>query len=324
MSFLEKRVKRIIPFKVALKDSPLLPVVILVLLVLMVGLFKPSFLSIYTMKVLVEESAMVIMLASGLTIAILLGGIDLSMAAVASFSSVLLAIWLPELGWLALVMVLIITTLMGAIQGAISSFAKVPTFVVTLAGQGVVTGVAMLITVKSVTVTQNFQVVSWMVGSLWGVPRAFLISMGVVAIIALVMEFTPYGRYVHAVGLAEPAAIMSGVRVTAIRIIAYTICGLVSGLTGAMMVARSYSGNYLIAANLLLPSIAAVILGGTAATGGYGSVVRTVLGALSITVMRVAIALMGIDPGFEPLAYGLLIIIAVAFTVDRSRVTLNK
>jgi ribose transport system permease protein len=312
------------PQLAAWKSSILTPVLILVSLLVLVGIFQPSFLSFYSLKVLAEESAMIMLLAAGLTVAILLGGIDLSVAATASFASVLLALWLPEYGWLGLVAVLLVTTLVGLIQGLIITIAQVPSFVVTLAGQGLVTGIAMLITVKSAVVSEGYEVVGWMVGSLFGLPRAFLISFVLVVILALVMKFLPTGRYVYAIGLAEPAAIMSGIRVKSIRVFAYTLCGFLAGLTGAMMVARSYSGNYLIAVNLLLPSIAAVILGGTAITGGYGSVFRTVLGALSITVMRVAIAIMGVDPGFEPLAYGLLIIIAVALTIDRKRMVTVK
>ncbi len=307
-----------------LKNSIFTPILILVILLVVVGIFEPSFLSLYSLEVLAEESAMILLLATGMTITILLGGIDLSMAAIVSFASVLLAIWLSKYGWYALPLVLAITTTIGLIQGLIISIAQVPSFIVTLAGQGLITGIAMLITVKSVIVTEGYEVVGWMVGKLFGVPKAFLISIACVFIIALAMKYLPTGRYVYAIGLAEPAAIMCGIRVKWIRIFAYTFCGFISGLTGAMMVARSYSGNYLIAVNLLLPSMAAVVLGGTAITGGYGSLTRTIFGALSITVMRVAIAIMGVDPGVEPLAYGLLLIVAVAFTIDRSRVSIVK
>ena len=86
-----------------------------------------------------------------------------------------------------------------------------------------------------------------------------------------------------------------------------------------LMVARTYSGNPTIADSLLLPSIAAVVVGGTAITGGYGSLERTLVGALTIAVLRVGIAVVGLDPAYEPIAYGVLVAGGVALTIDRSK-----
>lgn len=90
------------------------------------------------------------------------------------------------------------------------------------------------------------------------------------------------------------------------------------------MVARTYSGSPTIADSLLLPSIAAVLIGGTAMTGGVGGLGRTLIGALIITVLRVGIAATGLDPAYEPIAYGVLAVTAVALTTDRSKIAVVK
>ncbi len=140
----------------------------------------------------------------------------------------------------------------------------------------------------------------------------------------LAMRWLPLGRYVQAIGLGETAALLSGVPVGAVKVTAFAVSGLLAGLTGMALVARTYSGNPSAAASLLLPSIAGVVVGGTAITGGVGGYGRTVIGVLIITVLRVGIAIVGIDPGYEPLCYGLVVVCAVALTVDRSRLAVVK
>jgi ribose transport system permease protein len=143
-------------------------------------------------------------------------------------------------------------------------------------------------------------------------------------LVAAALRWTPLGRCVYAIGLAEPAAILSGIRVGAVKVGAFALSGLCAGLAGILMVSRTYSGNPTIADSLLLPSIAAVVVGGTAITGGFGSLGRTLIGVLTIGVLRVGIAVMGLDPAYEPLAYGALIIVAVALTMDRTKTPIVK
>jgi ribose transport system permease protein len=124
--------------------------------------------------------------------------------------------------------------------------------------------------------------------------------------------------------MGASAALLSGVHVSRVKIFAFALTGLFSGLAGMAMVARTYSGNPTIADSLLLPSIAAVVVGGTAITGGVGGLGRTLIGVLTITVLRVGIAVIGLDPAYEPIAYGVLIAGAVALTVDRSKTLIVK
>jgi ribose transport system permease protein len=218
----------------------------------------------------------------------------------------------------------LVTTAIGFIQGFIKSKSQVPSFILTLGGQAIITGGAMLITTKTIGVTEGYEVVGWMFDRTFGIPNSFLISIFIILVIGFLIKKTPFGRYVYAIGLSESTALMSGIKVEKIRIAIYTFAGFIAGITGALMVARSHSGNYNALNDLLTPSIAAVVIGGTSITGGFGSLTRTFIGSLSITVMRVGIAMIGVDPSIEPLAYGIMIIIAVSMTIDRERIKIVK
>ena len=113
-------------------------------------------------------------------------------------------------------------------------------------------------------------------------------------------------------------ALLSGVRVGRVKLIVFALTGLFSGLAGLLMVARTSSGSPTAADSLLLPSIAAVLIGGTAMTGGVGGLARTLIGTLTVTVLRVGFAVAGVAPAFEPIAYGVVVVVAAALAVDRS------
>jgi ribose transport system permease protein len=300
------------------------PAAVLLALVLAVGAFEPSFLSRYSLVVLMGESSPILLLAIAQTTVIMLGGIDLSVAAIASLASVLLALVLPTLGVWGLLAVLLLATVIGSAQGYIHVMAQIPSFVVTLAGMGLWSGIALAIAHTSIPVDEGYAVVGWMEGSLLGVPVAFIFGAGAALLVWAALRWSPMGRYVKAIGLGETAALLSGVPVGWVKVIAFGLSGLFAGLTGMALVARTYSGSPSAATNFLLPSIAAVVIGGTAITGGFGSLVRTVIGVLIVTVLRVGIAVIGVDPGYEPLCYGLVVVCAVALTLDRSRLSVVK
>lgn len=302
----------------------IMPFVFFFSLILLIGIFRPSFLSLYTLRVLAEESSMIMLLSTALTLVILLGGIDLSIAANASLMSVLLMVWLPRYGWLGLLMGLMVTTGIGFVLGFIKSKSQVPSFIVTLAGQAIIIGGAMMITTRTFYVVEGYEVVGWIFDRTFGIPNSFIIPIVIILLLIFLMKRTSFGRYIYAIGLSESTAIMSGIKVEKIRIIIYTLSGLIAGITGTLLVARSHSGNYNSVNFLLLPSIAAVVIGGTSITGGIGDLGRTIIGVFSIVIMRVGIAIIGVDPGYEPLAYGILIIVAVALTIDRSRMKIVK
>jgi ribose transport system permease protein len=302
----------------------LAPLAVLIALLSAVGAIEPSFLSAYALNVLADESAVILILATAQTVVILLGGIDLSMAAVASLASVLIALALPAIGPGGLVGVLALTTLIGALQGFIHSHAQMPSFVVTLAGLGVWSGLALTIAPTTIPVAAGYSAVAWLERNSVGLPNSFGAALAALVVLALALRWLPFGRHVYAIGMAERAALLSGIRVGRVKVLCFALTGLFSGLAGMAMVARNASGSPTIAHSLLLPSIAAVVIGGTSITGGVGDLGRTFIGALTITVLRVGFATIGLDPAYEPLAYGVLVVVAAALTIDRSKAQIVK
>jgi ribose transport system permease protein len=296
----------------------LVPFAVLLALLGAIGAAEPAFLSLQTLAMLAGEASVILLFASAQTVVILIGGIDLSMAALASLASVLIALLLPAAGPAAVAGVLALTTGLGAFQGFVHARAQLPSLVVTLAGLGLWSGLALVIARTTVPVESGYAAVGWLEGRSAGVPHSFAFAAAALASLAAGLRWLPLGRHVRAVGLNARAAWLCGVRVDRVKVLAFGLTGLFSGLAGTAMVARTYSGSPTLADSLLLPSISAVLVGGTALSGGVGGLGRTLVGALTVTLLRVGVAATGLDAAWEPLAYGLLIVATGALSTDRS------
>ena len=131
-------------------------------------------------------------------------------------------------------------------------------------------------------------------------------------------------RWLIAIGSSEPAALLAGVPVAQTKIAVFVVSGACAGFAGVMLVGRTFSGAPSLADSLLLPVVAAIVVGGTAITGGFGGIGRTVIGVLIITVLRVGLSVAGVDSSYEQIFYGVLVIAAVALTIDRSKLPFVK
>lgn len=257
---------------------------------------------------------------------ILTGGIDLSIAVQASLGSVLLGLWLPAMGPGAVVLMLVCIVCTGLLNGAITAYLQIPSFIVTLGTMGLWGGVALAISgASAVQISENYGVIGWVTDlRIAQVPVSVLMSVLAVLLTAAAMRFLARGRLLHAVGLAESATMMSGTRTPLVRIVAFGLAGLFAGLAAILLASTQFSGSPTLANSLLLPVIAAVVVGGTAITGGVGGALRTLVGALVIAVLRVGMGIVGVDPAFEQIIYGLMILAAVSFTLDRGRLSVVK
>ena len=296
------------------------PLALLIGFASLLAVSKPSLLSVYALNVLAEESSVILILATAQTLVILLGGIDVSMAAVASLASVLIALSLPTIGSASVIGVLVLTALIGAAQGMLHTRARIPSFVVTLAGLGVWSGLALTVAHTTIPIHGDYCAIAYLARSDLGLPNSFSLALAALALVGLAMQVLPLGRKIYAIGLAERAALLSGIRVKRVKALVFSLAGLLSGMAGWVMTARTSSGNPTIANSLLLPSIAAVLIGGTSITGGVGGLGRTLIGALTITILRVIFSTIGLNPAYEPITYGVVLIAAVAATADRSTV----
>jgi ribose transport system permease protein len=148
---------------------------------------------------------------------------------------------------------------------------------------------------------------------------SFLLVLAVTLVLMWAMRGLPAGRQLKAIGLNERAAAYSGIRTQAMVILAFAGSGLFAAAAAVFQIAQLQSAGASTSASLLLPAIAAVIIGGTAISGGVGGVGRTLIGALIISVLRVGLDIVGVDSAVQPILYGLIVILAIAATVDRRR-----
>ncbi len=303
-----------------------LPLSTLVILVILVGVVQPSFLEPSTLVELASDTAVLFILATGATFVIMLGGIDLSIQSMASLASVVVALSVARLGYGSFVLAIAIGALAGLLSGIVHVRLKIPSFIATLAMGGVLFSAALVISrERSITLddaARGYQ--NWITGKALGVPNVIVIGLIALAIAHTLQAHTQFGRFSAAIGAGEPAAYASGVKVSRQKIFAFVLSSGFAALAGVILAGRLASGSPTLAAELLLPSIAAVVVGGTAITGGVGSIWRTLVGSLIISVVRIGMTFLGVNIFAQNIVFGAVLIGAVAITIDRSKIPIVK
>ena len=304
-----------------------IPLLTLIGLIVLVGIVDPSFFNLQTLMVLTSDTMTLFIMASGATFVILMGGIDLSVQFVASMTSVIVALLLPELGFLAIPIAVAAGGIAGIAGGVSHTWLRIPSFISTLAIGGVVTAVAYVLSdARSINISGEMRdtYLFWMVGETLGVKNEIWVGLALLAILAVVQIGTPFGRLARAIGAGERAVIASGIKVNRIKAYAFLLSGATAGFSGVLMAARLGSGSPTLANEFLLYAIAAIILGGTALTGGAGGVWRTFIGALIINVVRIGMTFLGVSVFAQQIVFGIALVLAVAATIDRSRIQIVK
>lgn len=306
--------------------TALLPLLMLIILVAILSVLQPAFLSARNGQALALSLAPILLLAIGQTFVILTGGIDLSSATLTSLGTVLLAHWLPHLGAGAVPLMIIVITVLGSLTGLVSARLQLPTFIVSLGSMGLWSGVAMVVSHASTIAVSPaaYLPLQWLNLALALIPMPAIIAIGAVVISAILVTFLARGRILHAVGLAEQAVLMSGGSTIAARWSAFALSGLCSALAALVLVGTQYSGGPSLADSLQLPVIAAVVVGGTAITGGTGGVVRTLVGSGIVLVLTVGLSAVGANASYDQIVYGVVIIIAIIMTRPRGRDVIVK
>lgn len=262
-------------------------------------------------------------LALGMTFVIIAAGIDLSVGAVLGLCSVLTADLLVNEGWglwSTLPLVIVVGTLFGAAQGAISTKFRIQAFIVTLAGLQAARGLSLIASNNSFininygegpgNAPPAFAVLGERIGGVF--PVATLVFLLLAAVATFVLNNTRYGRYVFAVGGNEKAARLSGIPVSWVKISVYAITGLVSGVAGIVHAGQFSFGSPNDGTGYELNAIAAVVIGGTDLFGGAGSMVGTIAGAVMLGALANILQLNDVSAAMQLLATGAIIVVAAA------------
>jgi ribose transport system permease protein len=273
-----------------------------------------GFLSHNNLLNIVSQTATISVMAVAVTFVISAAEIDLSVGAVAGLSSVMTAIVITHAGLVPGVLAGLGTgCLVGAVNGALVTLIRIPSFLVTLGMLGIANGAAMWITNSAPKPILNQGYNNFFgSGDLWGVPSLVIWTLVAVAIGFVVLRKTPYGRYVLATGGNEEAARFSGVPTRRIKFTVLLVSGIVAALAGMLYAGRLQSGRFQWGQGDELSVIAAVILGGTSLFGGRGSVIGALVGSLMIGLINNGLLILGLQYSQQQIVRGGIIILAVA------------
>jgi ribose transport system permease protein len=306
------------------------PTIALVGIFILISTINPRFLTLDNLRSIVTQSAIPLVLAVGLTFIILAGAIDLSIEGVMAMSSVIVSFLVLNnrthfhLGLLGVLVAVLAGGLAGLLNGVIHVTFRIPSFMVTLGMWSVGTGLATIL-YKGLPVTvEDPMLRSWALGTTFSFSNLAWFAIGALAVGYLIQRFTRLGRYAYVIGGNEELARLSGVPVNRYKVLLFTFAGLCSGLGGVLIAARTGYGTANVGTGTLFQVVTSVVVGGTALTGGTGGVLQTLVGVLFVTTLSNGMILMGIHPYIQQAVQGLLIIVAVALTMDRGRIPIIK
>jgi simple sugar transport system permease protein len=282
------------------KYGPVLVTLVLLVIMFAVGGSRyTGFLSGQVILNLFVDNAYLIVLAVGMTFVILTGGIDLSVGAVVALSTIISASLL-QAGWsagLVIPLILVLTSVLGLAVGLMIQVFKVQPFIATLAAMFLARGLCYVISSRSISITDPFFVAVAQtqipLGPQLGVSASAVVAVVVVIVAVVVLHLTRFGRTVYALGGSEQSGLLMGLPVARTKVLVYVISGFCSGLSGVLFSFYTLSGYSLTAIGTELDAIAAVVIGGTLLTGGYGFVLGSMLGVLVLGTIQTMITFEG-------------------------------
>jgi ribose transport system permease protein len=290
----------------------------------------PNFLKADNLLNIANQIAVIAIMAIGMTMVIITGGIDLSVGSLAALSAVTATRLIRdqcggvEASTAGLVLscaaAIVVCGLLGGLSGAVITLCRLPPFIVTLAMMLVTSGLAYIASAGQ-SIYQIPESFVWLGRGtgLFGLPHAVVLMLALYAAAHVLMSRTTLGRYLYAVGGNERAARLTGLNVGRIKLAIYTLAGALAGVAGLIVTARLDSAQPNAGLGYELDSIAAVVIGGTSLSGGRGSVAGTVLGCLIIGVLNNGLFLLNVSPFWQQVIKGGVILLAVALDKMNSK-----
>lgn len=283
------------------------------------GLAKPIFLSVDSFWTLSQQGSLLLLVALGATFVVMMGMIDLSIGSLVTLAAMTMAVTEHRLGAWAVLVAIVVTTGVGALNGTIVTVLRIPSFLVTLGTLTIIQGVALYIGSTYVQFQNDF-VDSISIRRLFGhVPIITVWAALLTLVLSLVARYTVFGRGVYAIGGGEKVSQIVGLPIKRYKVAAFALSGLTCGVAGVVLAGQIQAGTPTIGASFLLSAVAAVAVGGTALTGGVGGPWGTALGAAIITVLAGGLVVVGASQQLQYIIQGAVVIVAVYFTMDRDR-----
>jgi ribose transport system permease protein len=306
------------------------PLLVLIILVVGLAIINPRFVSPANLSNLARQGAIALIIALGMLFIILMGSIDLSAEGNMAVSSVVVGMLAANyfnennLGMWAVLLAILAGTMMGFINGLLHTKLRIPAFMSSLGMMYVGLGVATWLSNGMNLPLQDETILSWARGNTASIPNLTFFGIGIFLIALFIEKYTRFGRYILAIGGAEDRAKLVGIPTEKFRILAFTLAGFFFAVAGVLNSARIGAGTSTAGLNQNFAAITAVVVGGTALTGGTGGVVQTLIGALIVTVIGNGMVLAGVHSFAQLAVQGAIITIAVILTLDRSKLPFVK
>lgn len=285
----------------------------LVALIIIMAVLSPSFLKPQNIANVVKQISINGILAVGMTVVIITGGIDLSVGSIVALSSIVAAMFgrggYPII--VPVIMAVLTGILVGLFNGTGVAYLKFPPFIITLSSMTIVRGIALLVTNGVPIFGLSEDMINLANGQFLGIPNLVYFFIIVFGIVFCLLNYTVFGRRIYAVGGNELAATSSGINSRLIKQMAYAISGLCAGLAGVLAASRVTSGNPTTGSGYELDAIAAAVIGGVSMSGGKGNLIGTIVGALIIGVVQNGLDILGISTYYQDVIQGLIILVAV-------------
>ncbi len=285
---------------------------VLVILILVTGAVEPNYLSVSGARNTLLQAAPLGILAGAQTILMLAGGIDLSVTMIATASAYIAANQSPHGAAIAIVFALIVGLIVGSANGVGVTVFRVNPLIMTLAMSAVLLG---LFTSWTQTILQGSTQVAPFIrlmggGSFLGnrIPYSIVVWALVAVVLIWLLRRSGWGRLLYAIGDNEFAVRLAGVRVWQVRISAYIVAGVLGSIGGILLAGRTGSVDLQLAGAFLLPSIAAVVIGGTSTFGGMGGYTGTILGALILSVLNSMLTFLNVGQAIQQVVYGVIVL----------------
>lgn len=297
-----------------------LPIAVVIALIVFFSIASDAFFSLRNMTGILGQASTLLLACLGASFVILMGSIDLSVGAIVLLVGAITVKALNAfgLGIDALAVSLVAGALLGLVNGALYSLGRIPSFVVTLGTLSVFTGAAWQLLQGRALRFSSPAFEDLAIGQLIPhVPNIALFAIGVWVLASLVGQMTRFGRYMYIIGGGEAVARNVGIPLIRYKIYAFVISGLLAGLAGALAVARLGAAGPTLGQELLLNSLAAIVVGGTSLSGGTGGVHRTLIGVAIIALLDNGLNLMGVNQYTQMVIKGAVVVAAVLISQDR-------
>lgn len=298
----------------------LAPVAALILLVIVLSLLAPSFLTLENILSIGPQAGIIGLLAVGETAVIISGAIDLSVGSVMTFSGIVLGL-LMAAGVnpvMATICCILTGAAWGVFNGAVTAYGRIPAFITTLGSLGMAKGLALILS-GGQPIFKNMADYRFLgQGKILGIPVVILVLAAAALIMHIVLTRTSFGRHIYAVGGNKESARLSGVNVERVTVAVFTMSGALAGLAAALMASRLSSAQLTSGDGAELDAIAATVIGGCSLMGGQGYVGGTILGIMLMGVLRNGLSVMSasqwaVSPFWQQVIIGAVIVGAVLF-----------